>query len=76
MFTVINGLRSNAEGYDYKTYLADPESDSTASNGRKLCYLLFSVLVVNLGTSGYAFVHWRGEKLMGFRFSKPSRAAL
>jgi hypothetical protein len=32
-------LRSIAEGVEYKTHLADHESDTTAHKDRKLCYL-------------------------------------
>lgn len=50
-------LRTNTEGYGGKTYeTGSKDSDTMAPSGRKLYYLLFLVLALNLGTSGYALV--------------------
>lgn len=50
-------LSSNAVGYGGKTQQTDwRDSDTMASNGRKLYYLPFSVLAVSPGTFRYAFV--------------------
>jgi hypothetical protein len=42
------------------TRLTSEDSDATAPSGRKLYYLLFSVLVASLGPFGYAFL--QGER--------------
>lgn len=51
-------LRSNSEGSGYKIHLTDSKhSNNMASGGRKVYYLLSSVLAVSLGTCiRYAFV--------------------
>jgi hypothetical protein len=51
-------LRSNAKGYGGKTHYTDSQnSDTTASNGRELYYLQFSLQAASPETFGYTLVH-------------------
>jgi len=53
-----HSLRSNTKGYGDKTHRADSQnSDTTASSGRELYYLQFSLQAASPETFGYTLVH-------------------
>jgi hypothetical protein len=51
-------LRSNTKGYGGKTHYTDSQnSDTTASSGRELYHLQFSIQAASPETSGYKLVY-------------------
>jgi hypothetical protein len=53
-----HSLRSNTRGYGGKTHYTDSQNrDTTASSGRELYHLQFSLQADNPETFGYTLVH-------------------
>jgi hypothetical protein len=52
-------MKSNTKGYGGKTHYIDSQnSDTTASSGRELYHLQFSLQVASPETFGYTLIHW------------------
>jgi hypothetical protein len=60
-----HSLRSNTKGYGGKTHYTDSQnSDTTASSGRELYHLQFSLQAASPETFGYTLVQWEIEILL------------